>query len=999
MIPKAKLLLRLGKRQRALAPLLWLLLFALLLPAGAQTMLTPAGTLIRNHAIIQFQRDDDSGQVYEAPSNEVIIEVLPVYGLEVTPDGDAPPGTPGQTQRAISTTPNATAVFCYNLLFTGNIEDNAKIVPVFVDAHSTFLPKLPDGDTGFLIYQDCNDNGVADAEDLLVASWRDANGNGKMEPAEIQSNDMGTSFQPGESINLLLVARVPAGVPVDGVAYLGVEAISMGDPTVTDPVDSASIQNISKLQVISDAIMTLTKTSDVKELSQDDEIKYTLTGKSVGTIPAKTRTLTVDGNTDSHAGVVIFDPIPKLAENDAPLPVTSASIVSQPSGVSGTIIYSAQSNTELDVSDPSWQWHTTYVDGDTVIAYISSNGTGGNYELAVNESLSFEFVAKVPSNALDQTLINKAYASYDTNSLGPQTVKALNDISVAIFGACGVLIRDTDFEGSKPPLTPDNDSVADQQTINLAQAGTFVYFTNRVLNTGSFTNSFNITVHSSTVNPNGWTYSFFKSDGVTPLRDTGRDGIIDTGPLEPAGEDLDNPLAYADIVIRVQIPEDAAPTANDPEFSLVIQATSVLTMAVNDTTTDIIKTVEAASMSLDNHYPVGSQTPEPNPWQQVTDPSGVVDFPLIVRNLAPVNAEVDTYTLSTPGLPAGWKVSYYRDLNGDGILQANELLPVLRTAAVPPQGSDYLIARINIPADAVADADDDGVQDVHTLLFRATSTNRDSVYSEQNDTVVINWQERFELRPNRQGTIEAGGVTLYEHTVTNFGERGHRFFLTVTGGNDSWNYLLLENDSGDYLPKAIDPSDGQEKYYLELGQAGDADDAKSFRLRIYAPAGVPQGTVDVTSILVTANDPDTANVAFPTTALHLATDLTFVVAGDLVLNKSAVPAPGTPVLPGGTIVYTTKFFNKGTAALAQLSIQDQMSKHTAYVLQSATVPTPLPAGLDSVSFEISRDGGMNWSADDTGNNADSSVTNVRALFTGALAGGAEGLFEFTVKVR
>jgi len=359
---------------------------------------------------------------------------------------------------------------------------------------------------------------------------------------------------------------------------------------------------------------------------------------------------------------------------------------------------------------------------------------------------------------------------------------------------------------------------------------------------------------------------------------------------------------------------------------------------------------------------------------------------------------VDTYTLSTPGLPTGWKVTYYRDLNGDGVLQANELLPVLRSAAVPPQERDYLIARINIPSDAIADADKDGVQDVHTLVFRATSTNRDSVYSEQNDTVVINWQDRFELQPNRQGTIEPGGVTIYEHTVSNFSERGHRFYLTVAGGNDNWNYLLLENDSGDYLPRVTDPSDGVEKYYLDLGQAGDADDAKIFRLRIYAPAGIPQGGIDLTSITVTANIPG-ANVPFPISALHIVTDVTRVVAGDLMLTKSAVPAPGAAVQPGQNITYTTTFFNKSADALGELTIQDQISPSTAYILQSGQAPTPLAAGLTAVTFEVSRDGGINWTPDNAGTSADRSVTNIRAVFTGALAGGAEGKVSFQVQVK
>ena len=987
------------------AGLVLLALLAWLVPGlainVARAALTPAGTIIRNHAIIQFQRDDLSGRIYEAPSNEVLIEVLPVYSLEILPDGDArPAGTPGQTQTAVSTTPNTQVTFNYNLTFTGNIADNALITPVFVHTASTFLPKLADGDTGMLIYKDGNANGVVDSDDIQVASWRDANSNGQIEAGELQVGDLGSLYQPGEIINLLLVFRVPAGVAPDKVAYVGIAGSSIGDPTAEDPVDELTVQNISELIVINDAVMTVTKTADVTQIAPGGSINFTVTGNSVGSAAALRRTLTVDSN--SYSGIVIYDIIPVLEQSSVALTLSNPVIDSQPAGINGTLIYSAQTNTNLDLSDLSWNWHTLYVAGDTVIGYISSDGSAGDHDLAVGESVHFSFDASVPGTTLDQALINKAYVSYNTNAMGIQTVKAINDVTVFVRGTTGVLIRDTDFEVPPPPLTPVDDNTSDQQTVALAQAGTFVYFTNRVLNTGSRTDSFNITVKINgvaplTSNPNGWTFSFFKSDGVTPLRDTGSDGIVDSGAIEPSGSDLNNPLHFIDVVVRVEIPENAGPTAADPETYIVIQATSILNPTVSDTTINQIDDVAAPAMSLSNHIPVG--TADPTPYQQTGDPGSGLNFPLIVQNLAPANGEIDTYTLSTPILPAAWSVTYFRDLNQNGILDANELLPVLRTAPVPATGRDYLIARVLIPADTIADADNNNVQDLHQLTFRATSTNQSSIFDEQNDSVVINWQERFELRPNRQGTIEAGGVTIYPHTLSNFGERAHRFFLTLTPGTDDWTYLLLATDTNAYLPKVIDPSDGLEKYYIDLDEAGGANDSSTFLLRLYAPGGVPQGTVDLSTIVATANDPDSPLTPFATTPLHIVADVTYVVAGDLQLLKSANPAPGAAVQPGQEIEYTTTFFNKSATALGKLNIQDQIPAHTSYILQSAVASLPLADGLTGVSFELSRNGGISWSPDSAGAGADPAVTNIRAVFTGALSGGAEGWMTFRVQVQ
>ena len=977
------------------------ILFTLvLLPLAfsARAAMTPAGTIIRNHAIIRFQRDDDSGRVFDAPSNEVLLEVLPVYGLEILPDGDSRPGgTPGQSQRLLSTSPNALAVFAYTLFFTGNSDDNAIILPAFDHQASDFLPRLPDGDTGLLVYCDSNINGLVDPDDVLIASWRDANGNGKIELSELQGEGLGRMVAPGLQVDLLLAFRVPEGLPLGARAYVGIEGSSVGDPGLKDPTGPGAVQNISEAIVIDDAVMTLSKSANLAEAAPGETITYTLSAKSSGSSDALGRSLTVDGLTNSHRGIVVFDLIPKIAETGLLVPFSNPQIIALPSGVSASFIYSSQENTHLDIGDPSWNWHSTYETSDTVLALITSDGIS-HYDIPPGQELKFSFEAYVPIEAYDQSLINQAYVSYDTNSLGIQTVKATNDLFTKITGTAGVLIRDTDFESHRPPLTPEDDEVSDEQTVNVAQAGRFVYFTNRILNLGGRVDSFNISLDPSTVNPNNWTVSFFKSDGITPLHDTGVDGVIDSGPILPAGADINNPLDFVDIVLRVEVPEGAEPGAVPPEARFIVKASSERNASHSDTTANQILALQAAAMRLDNHYPIGSQTQESDAWRQAGDPGTYVDFPLIVQNLAPPGGEVDVYTLSSTVLPQGWSLTYYRDLNQDGVLQPGELLPVLRSGEVAAQEKDYLIARINIDPYAVADANEDGLQDLHTLRFRATSSNLPGLYDEQDDEVVVNWQNRFELSANRQGTIEAGGVTLYTHTVTNHGERANRFYLTLTPGSANWTYFLLQEDSGDQLPMDIDPSDGVSKHYIDLDQAGGANDSGNFRLRLYVPGGTPQGTLDISSILVSANDPDSPTAALERQAQHLVSDVTQVIAGDLVLFKSAQPPPQVPVNPGDSITYTTSFFNKAAAPLAELAILDQISGHSIYVQQSLSVDLPLPDGLSAVSMQVSRDGGLSWSSDN-GIGPDESITNVRAAFSGALAGGAEGKVQFQVIIK
>ncbi|NMA47464.1 MAG: DUF11 domain-containing protein [Lentisphaerae bacterium] len=979
------------------------------------TLLPPAGTIIRNHAIIQFQRENDEvpGRIYDAPSNEVLIEILPVYNIEILPDGDAPGqgsgAPPGQLIRTVATsgtgTPTTRVVINYTLHFTGNASDNVHVIPAFAHGPSDFLPKLPDGDTGMLVFSDVDANGVYDSHDVQIASWRDSNSNGQIDAGEVQLTPLGRQFPPGTVFPLHLVFRVPPDTPAGANCFVGLEGTSVADSSAVDPKSPDSIQNIVQVQVVEDAVVHISKDANVTQAVPGNVIAYTVTAKNVGKAAAKPITVTIEGVT--YQGVAIADILPTLSTGE-PVPVTPTSIIAfPPDGVTGTFHFSNQTDFSKPENDPSWNWHSTYQTGDTVVAYITSDGTN-HYGLGIGKEIIFKFDVPVPSGPeyTDQyPLINVAHCRYDTNGLGVQTVKS-NEVPVNVQGPLGVLVRDTDFEAQRPPLTPANDSVVDRQTIQVAQAGTFVYFTNRILNKGAGYETFNICLDpDATINPNKWSVTFFKSDGVTPLRDSGIGLPLTSGLLAPAGANLVNPQAYMDIVMRVEIPEDAKPTESNPnpfEAKFVVCVSASSNIEVADTTENWIVAVKSAEMHLANFIPPDSE--DENALTKFGDPGKYVEFPLVVQNLAPAGlngGEVDVYTLSTPVLPTGWSVTYYRDLNKNGVLDANELLPVLRSGAVAPQEKDYLIARVGISPYARADVTEPyGVQDEYPLRFRATSSNLPDLYKEQDDIVKVNWQNRFELQPNRQGTIEPNGVTIYEHTVTNYGERANRFYLTLTTGHANWTYFLLQKDNGAELPQAVDPVDGVSKHYVDLGKAGETNDKATFLLRIYAPGGTPQGTMDLTSILVTANDPgETTPTRFPGTPLHIATDVTFVVAGDLVLIKSADPAPGAPVRPGDSIEYTTTFFNKSADPLAQLTIQDQISPHTAYVLTSANKGSdPLPANLTGVTFEVSRNGGISWTAD-AGSGTDTSVTNIRAVFTGSLGGGAEGKFIFTVKVR
>ncbi len=172
--------------------------------------------------------------------------------------------------------------------------------------------------------------------------------------------------------------------------------------------------------------------------------------------------------------------------------------------------------------------------------------------------------------------------------------------------------------------------------------------------------------------------------------------------------------------------------------------------------------------------------------------------------------------------------------------------------------------------------------------------------------------------------------------------------------------------------------------------AGGATERASFTVKIFAPTSTPTGYVDVSIITASARD-------FALSQTPSVIDTTQAVAGDLLLTKSSVPAPGVPVKPGNAIVYTTTFFNKGATALNTVVLYDEISPYTSYVLQTGAAS--LPSGLTGAAFQVSRDGGISWTNDNVGAGADPTVTNVRAVLSGVLNAGLSGSISFTVSVK
>ena len=147
-------------------------------------------------------------------------------------------------------------------------------------------------------------------------------------------------------------------------------------------------------------------------------------------------------------------------------------------------------------------------------------------------------------------------------------------------------------------------------------------------------------------------------------------------------------------------------------------------------------------------------------------------------------------------------------------------------------------------------------------------------------------------------------------------------------------------------------------------------------MQISIPGGVPLGTVETGTVRVTGNG---------TGATDAVTDVTTIVAGNLVLVKSVNPAGAQ--LPGTELTYRTDYSNVGTADLTAIVVYDAIPAWTQYRVGSASQGT-LAAGITAIAIEFSNDGGATWTyAPVSGGggapaNFDANVTNVRWTLTG-----------------
>jgi hypothetical protein len=226
---------------------------------------------------------------------------------------------------------------------------------------------------------------------------------------------------------------------------------------------------------------------------------------------------------------------------------------------------------------------------NTVVASLGQNVTQTvsfvvlvNSTAAIGTSTTTNTAKFSPTSVLPA--ITAAAIGTPGSSTNPSAFTVLASYSIAVGTNPSTAATAVDTT----PGTP-NGNTEDLTTRPSVVAGGTVKFAQSVFNTGSGTDTVNLTVAAGTF-PAGTTFVFFAADGVTPLLDTSGDGVPDSGPIAAGGS--------VNFVLQANVPSATAVGAGP--FSAVVTGRSTGDSTKIDATRDTVTIVIGSLVDLTN---------------------------------------------------------------------------------------------------------------------------------------------------------------------------------------------------------------------------------------------------------------------------------------------------------------------------------------------------------------------------------------------------------------
>ena len=878
----------------------------------------PANSVIGNQATATYT--DAAGTTRTSTSNLVQTTVQQVNSFTLTAGATKSVAPGGTVYFPHTITNNGNGADTYNLSIAPT--GTPAVAPVLCTGGSAVSP-TPAGCNTFL-YPDADGDGVPDSTAFLT-------------------NLTTPMIAAGGTYKFVMAFNWPAATTTgsDSIIITATSNNTGAGPALTAQTNT-DIINVT-LNAVINVTKSLSVTTGAKSLSTCVPPYGTVLAPSAGCVNTKV-TLTYTNTGGSSADVTLTDALSVALTPNASMRYVAGSGLW--SGC-GTTALTDATGAEAAVCGTNITYNYT---GTTVTAVILN--------VAPGQSGTISFDVNIADTAAVGVSTTSNTASF-THTNGGATAVNTNTAAYTVGASAGVVANNKLTASTNVAGATDN-----EVSVAIANQGAVLWFKNVIWNTGTGTDTFDMSQTSSTF-PAGTGITFYSdtsngsstdASGATvpttlgsPLTDSNGNGTVDTGPMAAGAKKI--------VWTRVAL----LPNTTGGSYNIVKRATSTVNPALNDEVADVLTAITPRTVDLGNAAIAGvSATTGTNAngvFSQATAPANAATTN---TNVLPGSSTRFTLTVTPGALPAGQSDNYnlttwadFASANGTAATPAPfTAFPVAFYAGACPVAGTIIAstsivntgnisvatsycAEVAIPVNATAATTN--------LFFRAQSPSSAQMtapyasWDVKQDAITVASTSAVSISPPRTGTVFPGGNVTYTHQVCNVGNTAAAVSLGSVNNNGFTSGLWIDTnnngnvDAGD-TPYPTSPAT----------QTIAANTCLNLINNVTAPAGAAPGTTNVTTI--------TASVGG--TAVGTVTDTTTVVTGDVALVKeqrevtcagggAGVAVAGgnaawttnnlpVRVLPGACLQYRITGTNTGATNATNLIIADASPNFTTF---------------------------------------------------------------------